>query len=106
MYIFLLILVSSKVLLSVTEIDNFCESHYKLAWTESRKSYCTTPGVGVGIGDGSCVGVTKMLKFLHLSFLCDGQGAVRRATCPCDRSCFSFFSPAFSCTLTRFSFCI
>ena len=43
MYIFLLILVSSKVLLSVTEIDNFCESHYKLAWTESRKSYCTTP---------------------------------------------------------------
>ena len=32
---------------------------------------------GVGIGDA--VGVSKVLKFLRLSFLCDGQGAVRRA---------------------------
>ena len=37
------------------------------------KSYCTTPGVGIGVGGG----VSKMLKFLRLSFLCDGQGAVR-----------------------------
>ena len=33
------------------------------------------PGVGVG---GS-VGVSKIVKFLHSSFLCDGQGPVRRA---------------------------
>ena len=33
-------------------------------------------GVGVGIGGGR---VSKMLKFLRLSFLCDGQGAVRQA---------------------------
>ena len=32
------------------------------------------------------VGVSKMLKFLRQSFLCDGQGAV----CPCDRSCFIY----------------
>ena len=48
---------------------------FMLAWTKSRKSYCTTPGVGVGVS----VGVSKMLKFLRKSFLCDGQGAVRRA---------------------------
>ena len=42
---------------------------------KSRKSYYTTYRVGVGVG----VGVSKMLKFLHLSFLCDGQGAVRWA---------------------------
>ena len=39
---------------------------------KSRKSYCTTPGVGVGVVIG--VGVSKMLKFLRSSFLCDGQG--------------------------------
>ena len=33
--------------------------------------------VGVGVGGG--VEVSKMLKILRLSFLCDGQGAVRRA---------------------------
>ena len=37
------------------------------------KSYCTTPGVGVVGG----VGVSK--KFNVKVFLCDGQGAVRRA---------------------------
>ena len=42
---------------------------------KSRKSYGTTPGVRIG---GS-VGVSKMLKFLRESFLCDGQGAVRQA---------------------------
>ena len=44
---------------------------------KSRKSCCTTPGVGVGIGGGG--GVSKMFKFLRLSFLCDGQGAVSKA---------------------------
>ena len=57
------------------------EGYFELAWTKSRKSYCTTGGVGVGggvgIGVGGGFGVSKMLKFLHLSFLCDGQGAVR-----------------------------
>ena len=35
------------------------------------------PSFGIGIGIGG--GVSKMLKFLRLSFLCDGQGAVRQA---------------------------
>ena len=43
---------------------------------KSRKRYYTTPGVGIGVGVG---GISKMLKFLHLSFLGDGQGFVRRA---------------------------
>ena len=51
-------------------------------WMKSRKSYCTTPGigvgVGVGVGVGGGVGISKMFKFLHLSFLCDGQGPVRQ----------------------------
>ena len=34
-------------------------------------------GVGVGVGGG--VSISKMLKFLRERFLCDGQGAVRRA---------------------------
>ena len=37
------------------------------------------PGVGFGVGIGGGDGVSKMLKFLLLSFLCDGQGAVKRA---------------------------
>ena len=36
-----------------------------------RKSYCKTPSIGVGGGDG----VSKML--FTLSFLCDRQGGVR-----------------------------
>ena len=40
---------------------------------KSRKSCYTTLGVGVGVG----VGVSK--KFNIKVFLCDGQGAVRRA---------------------------
>ena len=39
-------------------------------------SYCTTVGVG---GSGVGGGISKMLKFLCSSFLCDGQGTVRRA---------------------------
>ena len=30
----------------------YCTTTFYLAWTKSRKSYCTTPGVGVGV----CVG--------------------------------------------------
>ena len=41
-----------------------------------RKSYHTIPGVCIG---GGSSGVSKMLKFLHLSFLCDGQGTDRLA---------------------------
>ena len=43
------------------------------------------PGVCVGVSVG--VGISKMLKFSHLSFLFDGQGADRRAILPSDRSC-------------------
>ena len=53
-------------------------THFLARWTESMKSYYTTPGIGVGIGGGSAA-VGKMLKFVCSSFLCDGQGAVRRA---------------------------
>ena len=39
------------------------KNHYfKLAWTKSGKSYCTTPGIGIGVGGG---GVSKILKFLR-----------------------------------------
>ena len=34
---------------------------FKLAWTKSMKSYCTTPGVSDRVGGGA--GVSKMLKF-------------------------------------------
>ena len=43
----------------------------------SRKSYCTTPDIGVGIS-GSRIGVSKVL---HWSFLCDGQGALGKLSC-------------------------
>ena len=49
-----------------------------------RKSYCSNPGVGVGIGGG---GMNKMLKF-NVKFLCYGQGAVSRAILYMDRPCF------------------
>ena len=35
--------------------------------------------VGIGVGVDGGVDVSKMLKFLRSSFLCDGRGAVRRA---------------------------
>ena len=44
----------------VVEASSGCIHFYELAWTKSRKSYCTTPGIGVGGG-----GVSKMLKFLR-----------------------------------------
>ena len=42
-----------------------------------RKSYCTTPGVGIG--------VDKMLKFNVKVFQSDRQGSVRRAVLYTDR---------------------
>ena len=48
---------------------------------EVQGDYCTTPGVGVSAGR-----VSKMLKCLRLSSLCDGQGADRRAIMSNDRS--------------------
>ena len=33
--------------------------NFQLTWTKSRKSYCTTPGVGVGIGSSDGVGGSK-----------------------------------------------
>ena len=44
-----------------------------IVWSPGR-AIVLPPGVGVGVGVGGGVGVSKMLKFL-----CDGQGAVRRA---------------------------
>ena len=47
-------------------LRNEKEIHFFLAWTKSRKSYCTTDvGVGVGFGVGGGFGVSKMLKFLR-----------------------------------------
>ena len=48
----------------------------------SRKSYCTTPGVGVGV-DGS-VGVSK--KFNVKVFYVMGKALSGELSCPCDRS--------------------
>ena len=56
-------------------------SHYKLAWTKSRKSSCTTPSVGVGVG----VGVSK--KFNVKVFYVMGKALSGELSCPCDRSC-------------------
>ena len=55
-------------------------SYYSLLWSvygqdifispvrKYRKSYCTTPGVGVGVGSGGCVGVNKNVQVLRQSF--------------------------------------
>ena len=43
-----------------------------------KKSFCTTPGVGIG-GDGGGCGIGKMLSFTFKFFLCERQGAVRQA---------------------------
>ena len=58
--------------------------HFYLAWMKSRKSYCTTPAVGV----------SKMLKFYVKVFCVMGKALSGELSCPCDRSCFynsSFF---------------
>ena len=64
-----------------------CLSTFLLAWTKSRKSYCTTPGVGDGIGGD--VGVSK--KFNVKVFYVMGKVLSGELSCPCDRSCSSIF---------------
>ena len=68
-------------LLIVKGMDGGMEKHFKLAWTKSRKSYCTTPGVGVG--------VTK--KFNLKVFYVMGKVLSGELSCPCDRSCFETY---------------
>ena len=54
--------------------------HFYPAWIKSRKSYCTTPGVGGGVG------VSK--KFNIKVFYVMGRALSGELSCPCDRSCF------------------
>ena len=49
---------------------------------KSRKSYCTTPSIGVGVGGG----VSK--KFSVKDFYLMGKALSGELSCPCDRSCF------------------
>ena len=56
---------------------------------KSRKSYCTTPDVAVGVGGG--VGVSK--KFNVKVFYVMGKALSGELSCPCDRSC-SIYSSA------------
>ena len=41
---------------------------------------------------GGGVGVSKTLKFLHQSFLCDGQCSDRQTVLNMDRSCLKYAS--------------
>ena len=52
---------------------------------KSRKSYCTTPGIGVG-GDGGGGGIYK--KFNVKIFYVMGKALSGELSCPCDRSCY------------------
>ena len=54
---------------------------------KSRKSYCTTPGVGIDVGVGGCIRVSKMLKFYVKVFYVMGKALSGELSCPCDRSC-------------------
>ena len=56
---------------------------------KSRKSYCTTPGVGVGVGSAGVVGDCKMLKFYVKVFYVIGKALSGELSCPCDRSCLT-----------------
>ena len=56
---------------------------FELAWTKSRKSYCTTPGVGIGAG----VGVSKKLN--NKVFYVMGKALSGELSWPCDRSCYN-----------------
>ena len=64
--------------------------HFQLAWTKSRKSYCTTRGVAVGVGFGIIGGggVSRMLKFYVKVFYVMGKALSGELSCPCDRSCW------------------
>ena len=55
-----------------------------LAWTKSRKSYCTTPSVGISVGVG--VGVVSK-KFNVKVFYVMGKALSDEQSYPCDRSC-------------------
>ena len=48
-----------------------------------QEEYCTTSNIGIGRG------VSKNVKFLCLSSLCNGKGTDRQAILYTDRSCFS-----------------
>ena len=48
---------------------------------KSRKSFCTTPGVGVGVG------ISK--KFNVKVFYVMGKALSGELSCACDRSCFN-----------------
>ena len=63
--------------------------------TKSRKSCCTTPGIGV-------VGIGFSKKFNVKVFYVMGKALSGELSCPCDRSCFlgGFFSFFF---LTNFN---
>ena len=47
---------------------------------KSRKSCCTTPGVGVGISE----------KFNVKVFYVMGKALSGELSCPCDRSCYTY----------------
>ena len=53
----------------------------------TRKSYCTTPdvGVGIGIGVGGCGGVSKKLNVKGIYVM--GKALSGELSCPYDRSC-------------------
>ena len=67
--------------------DRLLRMPFQLAWTKSRKSCCTTPGISVG----GRVGVSKMLKFFVKVFYVMGKALSGELSCPCDRPCFYFF---------------
>ena len=69
----------------LNKICTICRfSYFYLAWTKSRKSYLTTPGVGVGVGVGvgGSVGVSK--KFNFKVFYVMGKALSGELSCPCD----------------------
>ena len=67
--------------------------HNQLAWMKSRKSYCTTPGVSIGVGGG---GVSK--KFNVKVFYVMGKALSGELSCPCDRSCLINYNSISSMT--------
>ena len=63
---------------------------FLVAWTKSRKSYCTNPGIGVGVGVGVGVGIGGggvSKKFNVKVFYVMGKALSGKLSCPCDRSC-------------------
>ena len=61
--------------------------NFKLTWTKSRKSYCTTPSVSVGVGIGSSGGGGGSKKFNVKVFYVMGKALSGELSCACDRSC-------------------